>query len=41
MRDRINKLFATIEDALNVRRRRRVAANLERQVKRINRTITN
>ena len=37
MRDRINKLFASIEQMLNIRRKRRVEANLDRAIEQINR----
>ena len=38
MRTKINKFFATIEQALNIRRKRRVEANLEQALNEINRT---
>ncbi len=38
MRTTIKKLYATIEDKLNVRRKRRVSRQLERAIEQINRT---
>lgn len=37
MRDKINKLFASIEQMLNIRRNRRCSVNLDRALSEINR----